>query len=122
MADWVVIELNLVKPLRIEDRLNTEVAIGTGGAGGTGGGGAGGNGGNNAGTNGTANTGGGGGGAGSTTSSGNSNVTAGIGGSGVVIIRYPSSYKPATTTGSPTFNTSGGYHIYTFNGDGSITF
>jgi hypothetical protein len=32
------------------------------------------------------------------------------------------SYATATTTGSPTVTTSGGYKIYTFTGSGTITF
>jgi hypothetical protein len=40
----------------------------------------------------------------------------------VVILRYPTTYSAAAlTTGSPTYATSGGYHIYTFTGSGSIT-
>jgi hypothetical protein len=39
-----------------------------------------------------------------------------------VIIRYPAAYRPATTTGSPTMTISGTNRIYTFTGDGSITF
>jgi Putative Ig domain len=42
------------------------------------------------------------------------------GGSGVVIIR--ATVQAASTTGSPTYNTSGSYHIYKFTGDGSITY
>jgi hypothetical protein len=61
------------------------------------------------------NTGGGGGGAG-----GASGATAG--GSGVVIIRYSDTYRSATTTGSPTVTVSGGYRIYQFTGNGTITF
>lgn len=51
------------------------------------------------------------------------NLVAGTGGSGVVIVRWSSALAAATsTTGSPTYNSgSGGYHIYTFNGTGSIT-
>jgi hypothetical protein len=41
----------------------------------------------------------------------------------VVIIRYPSSYDPPTSTaGLPQVTTSGGYRIYTWTGNGSITF
>jgi hypothetical protein len=49
----------------------------------------------------------------------------GSGGSGVVIIAYPSSFPAATsTTGSPTVSTvsRAGYRVYTFTGSGSITF
>jgi len=63
---------------------------------------------------GTANLGGGGG--------GSAGTTGGAGGSGTVIIRYLSTYAPATTTGSPTVSVSGGYRTYTFTGNGSITF
>jgi len=38
-----------------------------------------------------------------------------------VIIRHASAFDTATTTGSPTITTSGGYTIYTFTGDGSIS-
>ena len=47
------------------------------------------------------------------------------GGSGVVIIAYPSAFLPATaTTGSPTYSSvsRSGYHVYTFTASGSITF
>lgn len=47
----------------------------------------------------------------------------GSGGSGVVIVSYPNNFLTATsTTGSPTYTNSGGYHHYRFNGSGSITF
>jgi hypothetical protein len=87
-------------------------APGVAGAGGAGGGGAG----NSAlGNAGMANTGGGGGGGGG--------LTGAAGGSGIVIIAYPDKYATATaTTGSPTVTTSGGYRIYAFTGNGSITF
>jgi hypothetical protein len=49
--------------------------------------------------------------------------TGGAGGSGIVIIRYPISYKlAASTTGTPTQTTANGYYIYTFTASGSITF
>jgi hypothetical protein len=49
--------------------------------------------------------------------------TGGNGGSGIVIIRYPSTYPAAaSTTGSPSVTTSGGYRIYQWTGSGSITF
>ena len=65
------------------------------------------------------NTGGGGGG-----SNANSTPQAGVaGGSGIVILAYPSTYPAATSvTGSPTVTTSGGFRVYTFTGTGSITF
>jgi hypothetical protein len=45
------------------------------------------------------------------------------GGSGIVVIAYSTSFAPAkATTGSPTFTTSGGNYIYTFNSSGTITF
>jgi hypothetical protein len=45
------------------------------------------------------------------------------GGSGVVIIRYPDIYRTAaSTTGSPTVTTSGGFRIYQWTSSGSITF
>ncbi|NBQ98759.1 MAG: hypothetical protein EBU12_11195, partial [Microbacteriaceae bacterium] len=61
------------------------------------------------------NTGSGGGGTGGYTAGGN-------GASGVVIVAYPVTFRPATTTGSPTVTVSGGYRRYTFTGNGSITF
>jgi hypothetical protein len=52
-----------------------------------------------------------------------SGSTSGAGGSGIVIIRYPSSYKlAASTTGSPTQTSANGYIIYTWTSSGSITF
>jgi len=44
----------------------------------------------------------------------------GSGGSGVVILR--ATQQAASTTGSPTYTTSGSYHIYKFTGSGSITY
>jgi hypothetical protein len=50
-------------------------------------------------------------------------LSGGAGGSGVVIIRYSDAYSAAaSTTGSPTITTSGGYRIYQFTGNGTITF
>jgi hypothetical protein len=68
----------------------------------------------------TANFGGGGGGG-----SGSNIGTAkgGNGGSGVVIIRYADTFSAATsTTGSPTVTVAGGYRVYKWTGNGSITF
>jgi hypothetical protein len=40
-----------------------------------------------------------------------------------VILRYADTFAlAASTTGSPTQTTTGGYHIYTFTATGSITF
>lgn len=92
-------------------------ATGYSSVGGQGGGGAGGG---SAGTAGTANTGGGGGGIGNNPYLG---FTAGAGGSGIVIIRYPDTFpNAASTTGSPTLTVTGGYKIYRFTSSGSITF
>ena len=77
------------------------VGYGSGGSGGGGSNGAG-----------TVNTGGGGGG---------SESNANGGGSGIVIIRYADSNAAAITTGSPTVTVTGGYRIYKFTGDGTIT-
>lgn len=53
----------------------------------------------------------------------NSGSGGGPAGSGVVIIRYPSTSPAASaTTGSPVVNTAGGYRIYRWTGSGSITF
>jgi hypothetical protein len=91
----------------------------TKGLGGAGGGGDGGTAGN-AGVAGTANTGGAGGGGGYLNAT---RYASGAGGSGVVIVRYPDYYDAAaSTTGSPTATTSGGYRIYKWTGSGSITF
>jgi hypothetical protein len=69
---------------------------------------------------GVANTGGGGGG--NYFDSSLNNGPGGNGGSGVVILRYSDSFANASTTGSPQLTISGGYRIYRFTGDGSITF
>ena len=85
---------------------------------GTGGAGGGGNGGGASfnSSAGSPNTGGGGGGG------AYNGVTASAGGSGIVIIRYSDTYTAAaSTTGSPTYTVSGGYRIYRWNGNGSIT-
>jgi hypothetical protein len=74
-------------------------------------------------TPGTANTGGGGGGTGTYGGSTAVARSGQAGGSGIVIIRYPSSLLPPTsTTGSPQINYSDGYQIYTFTSSGTITF
>jgi hypothetical protein len=52
-----------------------------------------------------------------------SKASSGGGGSGVVILRYPSGFSLATsTTGSPSVSITGGYNIYTWTSSGSITF
>jgi hypothetical protein len=52
-----------------------------------------------------------------------SQTTSNNGGSGIVVIRYADTYGlAASTTGSPTQVTSGGYHRYTWTGSGSVTF
>jgi len=64
---------------------------------------------------GATNTGGGGGGTGNTN-------PAPAGGSGVVILAYPSTFATAaSTTGSPTLSTVNGYNVYKFTASGSIT-
>jgi hypothetical protein len=90
---------------------------GTGGAGGAGGGGGSTTG--SAGTAGTINTGSGGGSGSETTTPAFFN--GGSGGSGIVIIRYPDTFNPATTVGA-TSAVSGGYRYYTFTGSGTIQF
>jgi len=89
---------------------------GRGTAGGPGGGGPSPNASNANGTPGDANTGGGGGGA-------NPNLeirTGGQGGSGVLILRMPTTNYSGTTTGSPTVTTSGSDTILTFTASGSV--
>jgi hypothetical protein len=63
--------------------------------------------------NGTINTGGGGG--------GTPQFTTGIGGSGIVILRWPETYLAAnSTTGSPITSNVAGYRMYAFTGSGTI--
>lgn len=76
---------------------------------------AGSNGGNTA-ESGGANTGSGGGGHAQGGSLG------GSGGSGIVIIRHADTFPLATTTGTATVTSSGGYRTYRFTGNGTITF
>lgn len=93
--------------------------VGQGGLGGGGRGGYSGEGKTSA-NNGSPNTGGGGGMWYVTVSANTSNTS---GGSGIVILRYPDTYAAATsTTGSPTYTNTGGWHIYQFTASGSITF
>jgi hypothetical protein len=95
---------------------NLSAGTGAGASGGSGGGGAGGGYPNPSAVAGTNGLGGGGGG-------GSGGYSAGAkGGDGVVIISYSTAYRAATTTGSPTYTTSGGNRIYTFTGNGTITF
>ena len=68
-------------------------------------------------TSGTDNTGGGGGG----TAHSNNTTTLGRGGSGVVILRVPSSDYTGTTSGSPTVTTVGSDKVMVFNSSGSYT-
>lgn len=44
------------------------------------------------------------------------------GGSGTVVIRYPTVFCAATVTGNTPITPQSGYHIYRFNGPGTITF
>jgi hypothetical protein len=91
-----------------------------GGVGGSGGGGTGSSVQGAAGGSGTVNT--GGGGAGSSYALSNQG-NGGAGGSGVVILSYPATLPTAaSTTGSPTIYTTGGYNTYIFKSSGSITF
>jgi hypothetical protein len=68
-----------------------------------------------------ANTGSGGGGTG-TNASALQATTGGAGGSGIVVLRYPSYLEPAATTGSPQTYIAGPYRVYVFTSSGSITF
>jgi len=66
------------------------------------------------------NTGGGGGGVGTVLGV---SLNGGTGGSGIVILRYPSYLAPATsTTGSPETYVTGGWRVYKFVASGTITF
>ena len=50
-------------------------------------------------------------------------LPANSGNPGVCVLRYPDTYPVATSTsGSPTQETTGGYHIYAFTASGSIVF
>jgi hypothetical protein len=50
-------------------------------------------------------------------------TSAGVGGSGTVIIRYADTFAAAaSTTGSPTITVAGGYRVYNWTASGSITF
>jgi hypothetical protein len=67
-----------------------------------------------------ANTGGGGGGS---VGNGSGLDNGGAGGSGIVIIRYPSYLAPAaSTTGSPETYITGAWRVYKFVASGTITF
>lgn len=96
---------------------NTWQGGGSVGSGGTGGGGAGGRRTSSSAEttpgNGTANTGSGGGGGG--------RITNGYGGSGIVILRMPTSNYSGTTTGNPTVSTDGSDTVITFTGSGTYT-
>jgi hypothetical protein len=58
------------------------------------------------------------------TGNGGTGVTGGqAGGSGIVVIRYPSYLAPATsTTGSPETYVTGFWRVYRFVASGTITF
>jgi hypothetical protein len=50
-------------------------------------------------------------------------LASGSGGSGIVVLRYPSYLAPAAaTTGSPQTYIAGPYRVYVFTSSGSITF
>jgi hypothetical protein len=52
-----------------------------------------------------------------------SGTLGGNGGGGIVVIRYADTYDAAVaTTGSPTITVAGGYRVYSWTGNGSITF
>ena len=94
-----------------------------GGSGGVGGGGAGGNVTSSSTTTnaiaGTVNTGGGGGGCSRSTATVG---TGQAGGSGIVIIRYPNTFKDAVSVSNGTKTTANSHTIYTFTTSGTITF
>jgi hypothetical protein len=75
-------------------------------------------------TSGLPNTGGGGGGAGGgSLGAPNFSIPGGAGGSGIVIIRYPSYLaQAASTTGSPETYIAGNWHVYKWISSGTITF
>jgi hypothetical protein len=68
---------------------------------------------------GSTNTGSGGGGA---CYENSATITTGAGGSGIVILAYPSTFPAASSVTNGTLTTVGGYKIYTFLTSGSITF
>ena len=94
----------------------SSITYAQGGRGGAGNGASGGSSYSGQGEAGASNTGTGGGGGGSLEGT----HTGGNGGSGVVILR--TTQAATATTGSPTYTTSGGNHIYQFTSSGSITF
>tara|TARA_B100000085_G_scaffold163885_1_gene149001 strand:- start:19743 stop:20816 length:1074 start_codon:yes stop_codon:yes gene_type:complete len=71
------------------------------------------------GNDGTANT--GGGGSGQNAHASHNNAVGGAGGSGIVILRMPTSEYSGTTTGSPTVTTDGSDTILTYTGSGTYT-
>ena len=98
-----------------ESMINMSIdGSGTAGAGGVGGGGIG-NATATSANNGTTNTGGGGGGSYYASGYGN-------GGSGIVIIRYPSTFADAASVTNGTKTSITGFTVYTFLSSGSITF
>jgi hypothetical protein len=74
------------------------------------------------GNTGLANTGGGGGGGGFNNSAGTNGIGS-AGGSGIVVIRYPSGQGfPQSTTGGPRTYVTGPYRVYVWVSSGTITF
>jgi hypothetical protein len=49
-------------------------------------------------------------------------VASANGGSGVVVISYPNTFKVATATGTYTYTTAGANNVFIFTGSGTITF